>query len=55
MIVSPAVGYARDMRGYYAYPFYGYGNGWNPGKPHDNLPYGKADIADLVPCANNKR
>jgi sporulation protein YlmC with PRC-barrel domain len=57
VIVSPDVGYARGMRGYYAYPFYGYsyGYGWNPRNPHYNLPYGKADIADLVPYADNKK
>jgi len=55
VIVSPDVGYARGMRGYYAYPFHGYGYGWNPRNPHYNLPYGKADIADLVPYAYNKR
>jgi hypothetical protein len=43
------------MRGYYAYPFNGYGYGWNPGHSYYNLPYGKADIADLLPYAYNKR
>jgi hypothetical protein len=43
------------MRGYYAYPFYGYGYGWNPGNPNYNLPYGKADVAELLPYAYNKR
>jgi sporulation protein YlmC with PRC-barrel domain len=55
VIVSPDVGYARGMRGYYAYPFYGYGYGWNPGNPNYNLPYGKADVAELLPYAYNKR
>lgn len=57
VIVSPDIGYARSMRGYYAYPFYGYGyaSGWNPRNPYYNLPYGEADIADLVPYAYNKR
>jgi sporulation protein YlmC with PRC-barrel domain len=57
VIVSPDVGYSPGLRGYYAYPFYGYGHGygWNPGNAYYDLPYGKTDIADLVPYAYNKR
>lgn len=55
VIVSPDVGYARDMRGYYAYPFFGYGYGWNPGLTTYNLPYGRADISELRPYAYNKK
>jgi sporulation protein YlmC with PRC-barrel domain len=61
VIVSPDVNYAYDeygyAGGYYAFPFYdyryglGYGHhgGWNPGDQYYNLPYGKADIAELLP------
>ena len=59
VIVSPDVGYDHGVGGYFAYPFYGfehahgYGHryGWNPGDPYYNLPYAKADIADLLPYA----
>ena len=32
----------------------GYGNGWNPGNLHYNLPYDKTDIADLLSYAYGK-
>ena len=59
VIVSPDVGYghggALNAGGYYAYPFYGHhhgwSEGWNPGNSNYNLPYGQADIADLLPYA----
>jgi sporulation protein YlmC with PRC-barrel domain len=58
VIVGPGVGYgghgSHDYN-YYAYPFYGYGYGWDPGRDHYDLPYGKADIADLLPYAYNKK
>lgn len=50
VIVSPDVGYDQ-MGGLYAYPFYGYDEGWNPGNDHYDLPYGKTDIANLLPYA----
>ena len=50
VIVSPDVGYGQ-MGGLYAYPFYGYDEGWNPGNNHYDLPYGKTDIANLLPYA----
>ncbi|MEO7698744.1 MAG: PRC-barrel domain-containing protein [Opitutus sp.] len=61
VIVSADVGYAYGAHGYageyYAYPFYGhphglgYGHhdGWNPGDQYYNLPYGEADIAEVLP------
>ena len=67
LIVSPDVGYHHDAGGYadgyYAYPFYGYQHGygyghhagWNPGDPSYNLPYTKADIADLLPFAYKRQ
>ena len=54
VIVSPDVSYQYDLGGYYAYPFYGYQHGWHPGNPHLSLPYGKADIADLLPYVYTK-
>jgi hypothetical protein len=33
--------------GYRAFPFYGYGYGWNPGLPYYNTRYGENDIVDL--------
>ncbi len=58
VIVRPDVGYSRGG-GYYAYPYYGYGMGygytWNPGNDHYDLPFGKTDIAHLLPYAYNKK
>ena len=58
VIVRPDVGYGR-MSGYYAYPYYGYGMGynyaWNPGNDHYDLPFGKTDIAHLLPFAYSKK
>ncbi len=54
VIVSPDVGFAHGAGGYYAYPFFGYAHGWNPGNAHYNLPYGTADIAQLLPYAYRK-
>jgi sporulation protein YlmC with PRC-barrel domain len=52
VIVSPNVGWGgHGHHGPYAYPFYGYGHGWTPGHDYYNLPFGKADIADLLPYA----
>ena len=56
VIVSPTVGWGgHGHYDYYAYPFYGYGYGWNPGHDYYDLPYGKTDIADLLPYAYSKR
>jgi sporulation protein YlmC with PRC-barrel domain len=58
VIVTSDVGYGR-MRGYYAYPYFGYGmgydNAWNPGNDHYDLPYGKTDIANVLPYAYSKK
>lgn len=52
VIVSPDVGYAHGVGGYYAYPFFGsHHHGWHPAHGHYTLPYTTADIADLVPYA----
>jgi sporulation protein YlmC with PRC-barrel domain len=67
VIVRPSMGYDHGAGGYaggyYAYPFYdyshayGYGHheGWNPGSPSYNLPYTKADIAELLPFVYNRQ
>jgi sporulation protein YlmC with PRC-barrel domain len=58
VIVRPDVSYNR-MSGYYAYPYYGYGMGydyyWNPGADHYDLPFGRTDIAHLLPYAYSKK
>ncbi|MDI1252493.1 PRC-barrel domain-containing protein [Thermomonas sp.] len=54
VIVTPDVGFDHGQGGYYAYPFYGYQHGWHPGNAHYNLPYGKADIMELLPYAYRK-
>ena len=58
VIVRPDVGYGR-MNGYYSYPYYGYGTGydyaWTPGNDHYDLPFGKTDIAHLIPYAYSKK
>jgi hypothetical protein len=58
VIVTSDVGYGR-RRGYYAYPYYGYGMGydyaWAPGNDHYDLPFGKTDIAHLLPYAYSKK
>jgi sporulation protein YlmC with PRC-barrel domain len=58
VIVRPDVSYSRKD-GYYAYPYYGYGLGydyaWNPGNDHYDLPFGKTDIAHLLPYAYGEK
>jgi hypothetical protein len=58
VIVRPDVSYDH-MGGYYAYPYYGYGLGydysWNPGNDYYDLPFGKSDIAHLLPYAYSKK
>ena len=58
VIVRPDVSYDHT-NGYYAYPYYGYGMGydytWNPGNNYYELPYGKTDIAHLLPYAYSKK
>ena len=63
VIVNSDGGYDHGAGGFYAYPFYGYQHGhgyghqlgWNPGDPYYNLPYSRADIADLLPYAYRKQ
>jgi len=54
VIVSPDRGYV-GYGGYYAYPYYGYGTGWDPGYDRYDMPFGKTDIAALLPYAYNKK
>lgn len=49
VIVSPDLSMDSTMYGYRAYPYYGYGNGNEPGNDYYNLPYGVADITELAP------
>jgi sporulation protein YlmC with PRC-barrel domain len=58
VIVKPDVGWG-GMDGYYAYPYYGYGMGydyaWSPGNYYYDLPFAKTDIAHLLPYAYSKK
>ncbi len=58
VIVKPDFGYGR-MNGYYSYPWFGYGMGydytWNPGNNYYDLPFGQTDIAQLLPYAYRKQ
>lgn len=58
VIIKPDVGWGR-RDGYYAYPYYGYGMGydyaWNPGNDYYDLPFGRTDIANLLPYAYSKK
>ena len=55
VIVSPNVGWGgHGHYNHYAYPFYGYGHGWNPGHDYYDLPFGKTDIDGLLPYAYKK-
>lgn len=47
VIVQPDVGYGT--RGYYAYPFWGWGAGWEPGLDYYDLPYQQEEIGRLEP------
>ncbi len=46
VIVEPDVGWA-GARGPYAYPYYGYGVGWQPGTAYYDLPYGRGDVENM--------
>lgn len=48
VIVSPDVAYG-PYPGLYAYPYYGYADGWEPGLAYYKLPYSRDDIATLKP------
>jgi len=47
VVVSPDVAYGGG--GYYAYPYYGYDYGYNPGNDYYGLPYERTDITDYDP------
>lgn len=47
VIVYPDVGYG--VGGPYAYPYYGYGRGFDPGSDYYQLPYTRNEIAELGP------
>lgn len=46
VVVEPDVGFG-GMRGPYAYPFYGYGYGWDPGNDYYDMPYASDEVRDL--------
>jgi len=46
VVVSPSANYGR---GYRAYPYYGYGAGWTPGNPNDDMPYGEDEVGEMEP------
>ena len=47
MVVSPDVAWGGG--GYYAYPYYGYDHGWNPGREFYDLPYERTEVEALEP------
>jgi hypothetical protein len=47
IVVNPSVGYG--VGGYYAYPWYGYDYGFDPGQDFYDLPYGRDDVAAYEP------
>ena len=46
VVVEPDVGFG-GAHGPYAYPFYGYGYGWDPGKDYYDMPYASDEVRDL--------
>ena len=44
VVVQPAAGYGP---GYRAYPYYGYGAGWDAGSPFYDMPYGEEDVGEM--------
>jgi sporulation protein YlmC with PRC-barrel domain len=48
VIVSPDLAFG-PYPGLYAYPYYGYPYGWEPGLAYYELPYAREDIATLTP------
>ncbi len=40
---------AYGVGGPYAYPFYGYGRGFDPGLDYYEMPYGEGEVADMEP------
>lgn len=47
VVVQPDVGYG--VGGYYAYPYYGYDYGWDPGYDYYELPYTAEEAGELEP------
>ena len=47
VVVNPSIGYG--VGGYYAYPWYGYDYGFDPGAEVYELPYGPDEIAGYEP------
>ncbi|MDX1540567.1 MAG: hypothetical protein R3349_04110, partial [Geminicoccaceae bacterium] len=47
VVVNPSVGYG--VGGYYAYPWYGYDYGFDPGRPNYDIGYTRDDITDFEP------
>lgn len=46
VVVEPTSGYGV---GPYAYPFHGYGYGWNAGMDTYEMPYGEGEVAEMEP------
>ena len=44
MVVQPQRAYGT---GYRAYPYYGYGTGWNAGTPYYDMPYTAEDVGEM--------
>lgn len=47
VVVDPDVTYGLD--GYYAWPFYGFDYGFDPGLDYYEVPYGEDEVAELEP------
>lgn len=52
VVVRPDVSWGA--RGLYAYPYYGYRYGWNPGLGYYDLPYARDDVAEMEPIDYEK-
>ena len=52
VVVSPDVAYG--VGGPYAYPYYGYRYGWQPGSDYYHLPYTRTEISELGPFDYSK-
>ncbi|MCK5934136.1 MAG: PRC-barrel domain-containing protein [Fulvimarina manganoxydans] len=53
VVVQPGSG-TGFTNGRYAYPFYGYGYGWNPGLTNYDMPYGEQDLRDRQPMSGQQ-